>query len=153
MDLLVVAVGALEGECGLFRRNGVFCGGSRNVLEGSQGDVVCPAVQRRSPCGCDDAGGDLAIRKLLQSQFHFTEGNADMGSLANTTNQIRKLTTNRAVVKNRKWNVFRSVNNSKILWDPSIKPKGLFGGHLNVRSLMSKNEQIRHLLMDSNLDF
>ncbi|XDV15471.1 hypothetical protein PO909_015550 [Leuciscus waleckii] len=33
---VVAAVGALEGECGLFRRNGVFCGGSRSALEGSQ---------------------------------------------------------------------------------------------------------------------
>ena len=34
-----------------------------------------------------------------------------------------------------------------------MKPKGIFGGHLNIRSLMSKHEEIKDLLMDSNLDF
>ncbi len=33
------------------------------------------------------------------------------------------------------------------------KPKGLLGGHLNIRSILSKSEQIQHLLLDSNLDF
>lgn len=39
------------------------------------------------------------------------------------------------------------------MWDPRAKPKGLLGGHLNVRSILSKSEQIQHLLLDSNLDF
>ncbi|XP_026111143.1 uncharacterized protein LOC113086211 isoform X1 [Carassius auratus] len=90
-----VGVSALDGECGLFRRSGVFCGGSRSVLEGNQGDVVgpdgVPAVQRRSPCGCDDAGGDLTIQKLLQSQSHFTEGNAGTGSLATIGNSTKQI--------------------------------------------------------------
>ncbi|XP_026111145.1 uncharacterized protein LOC113086211 isoform X2 [Carassius auratus] len=76
-------------------RSGVFCGGSRSVLEGNQGDVVgpdgVPAVQRRSPCGCDDAGGDLTIQKLLQSQSHFTEGNAGTGSLATIGNSTKQI--------------------------------------------------------------
>lgn len=38
-------------------------------------------------------------------------------------------------------------------WDPTAKPKGLLGGHLNIRSLISKSDQIQHLLLDSNLDF
>jgi len=36
------------------------------------------------------------------------------------------------------------------LW---AEPRGLLGGHLNIRSLLSKSEQIQHLLLGSNLDF
>lgn len=33
------------------------------------------------------------------------------------------------------------------------KPKGILGGHLNIRSILPKRDQIQHLLTDSNLDF
>lgn len=35
----------------------------------------------------------------------------------------------------------------------TVKPKGIFGGHLNIRSLMPKRDEIRTLLVDSNVDF
>ena len=60
---------------------------------------------------------------------------------------------NQAITKHRKWKVFQTVNHSRIIWDPKVKPKGLFGGHLNIRSIVSKSDQIQHLLMESNLDF
>ena len=40
-----------------------------------------------------------------------------------------------------------------MLWDPRSKPRGLLGGHINIRSLVSKSDQIEHLLNNSNLDF
>lgn len=54
------------------------------------------------------------------------------------------------ISENRK--IFHTVNHSRIIWDPQSKPKGILGGHLNVRSLKSKADKI-HLLLDSNLDF
>lgn len=37
--------------------------------------------------------------------------------------------------------------------EPMSKPKGILGGHLNIRSILPKRDQIEHLLTDSNLDF
>lgn len=67
-------------------------------------------------------------------------------------NVNRKL-LNPGIAKNRKRNVFQTVNHSRTVWDPEAKPKGLLCGHLNIRSILSKSEQIEHLLLDSNLDF
>lgn len=38
-------------------------------------------------------------------------------------------------------------NCAKVVWDPRVKPKGIFGGHLNISS-----DEIRSLLPGSNLD-
>lgn len=45
------------------------------------------------------------------------------------------------------------MNHAKVIWDPKTKPKGIVGGHLNIRSITSKIDQIQHLLTDSNLDY
>ena len=60
---------------------------------------------------------------------------------------------NIAISKNRKLNLFQTVNHSRIIWDPKSKPRGILGGHLNIRSFKSKSDQIHQLLLDSNLDF
>lgn len=41
----------------------------------------------------------------------------------------------------------------KILWEQKFKPKGIFGGHINIRSIVQKSEEIQQLLSDSNLDY
>ncbi len=56
-------------------------------------------------------------------------------------------------MKQRKLNIFQTVNNARVLWDPLAKPKGLLGGHLNICSVIAKSDQIKHLLLKSNLDF
>lgn len=53
----------------------------------------------------------------------------------------------------RKLNFFKTVNQSKVIWDPQSKPRGLLGGRLNIRSVISEIDQINHILTDSNLDF
>ncbi len=63
------------------------------------------------------------------------------------------LRINKAIIKHRKWKVFKTVNNSRLIWDAHSKPKGLLGGHINIRSILSKCEQVQHLLQESNLDF
>ena len=69
------------------------------------------------------------------------------------TQSVNRKRLNSGIAKNRKWEVFQTVNHSRIVWDPKAKTKGLLGGHLNIRSILSKSEQIQHLLLDSNLDF
>lgn len=115
------------------------------ALARNSGNIAHPVhgttVQQKSPYGSNNAGENSPTRQLLQLHLHSIENKANISSLAttgSTTKQNRKLTTNLAVVKNRKWNVFRTVNNSKIIWDSSLKQKGLLGVHLNVRSLISK---------------
>lgn len=53
----------------------------------------------------------------------------------------------------RKFELFKPVNQAKVLWDRRLKPKGLLGGHLKIRSIISKTVQVEGLLMDLNLDF
>lgn len=58
-----------------------------------------------------------------------------------------------ALTKQQRYRLFQTVNHAKVLWDPEVKPKGVFGGHLNIRSAVSKSEQLEQLLTHSNLDF
>lgn len=38
----------------------------------------------------------------------------------------------------RKFELFQPVNQAKVLWDRRLKPKGLLGGHLKIRSIVWK---------------
>jgi len=60
---------------------------------------------------------------------------------------------NPAVKKHIAYQTFQTVNHAKVVWDPKRKPRGLLGAHLNIRSIISKTEQLTHLLANSNLDF
>lgn len=55
--------------------------------------------------------------------------------------------------KYRSCKLFQTLNEAKKIWDPGYKNKGLLGGHLNVRSLTSKREQMEHLMINFNIDF
>lgn len=55
--------------------------------------------------------------------------------------------------KQRNFLLFQTTNHAKVLWVPRAKPKGLLGGHLNIRRVASKTDQLEKLLMDSNQDF
>lgn len=70
-----------------------------------------------------------------------------------TTCSVHSKILNVVITKNRKLNIFQTVNHSRIIWDPKLKPRGVLGGHLNIRSFKSKRDQIHQLLLDSNLDF
>lgn len=65
----------------------------------------------------------------------------------------KKQQINGAIVKHRKYKFFESLNNAHVKWDLKAKPRGLLGGHLNIRSIMSKYDQVQSLLSESNLDF
>ncbi len=49
--------------------------------------------------------------------------------------------------------IFQTVNQAKVIWDPKVKSRGIFGGHLNIKSSLRKYDKIKALLLDSNLDF
>lgn len=70
---------------------------------------------------------------------------------ASPNNSKRKI--NPAIVKHRGIKLFRTVNQARMLWDFQAKPSGLLGGHLNIRSAIPKEDQLQHLLYESNLDF
>ncbi|MEQ2189935.1 hypothetical protein GOODEAATRI_030422 [Goodea atripinnis] len=43
-----------------------------------------------------------------------------------------------AINKQKHYLFFQTVNHARVVWDPALKPKGIFGGHLNIRSLIPK---------------
>lgn len=47
---------------------------------------------------------------------------------------------------------FQTLNNAKIISDSRSKPKGILVGHINIRSIVNKTEQMEHLLSESNID-
>lgn len=71
---------------------------------------------------------------------------ANNGGADNTT-QTRP-EDNHAAQKQKQYLFFETVNHARVLWEPTCKPKGILGGQLNIRSLISKKDQIAALLMD-----
>lgn len=69
-----------------------------------------------------------------------------MSPVKQTVFRQRQKGLNPTVRKHRRMNFFQILNHSKILWDPRSKPKGLLGGHLNSGSIVSKSNQLQHLL-------
>lgn len=65
----------------------------------------------------------------------------------------QKPTTGAVVSKQSSQRIFSTVNHAKVKWDKNSKPKGIFGAHLNIRSLLPKHDEIKSLLMESNLHF
>ncbi len=80
-------------------------------------------------------------------------GDSTRSTKASATTLNVSTCRNPAVRKQSVCRIFQTVNHAKVLWDPNVKPRGLFGGHLNIRSIASKNKQLSHLLSNSNLDF
>lgn len=84
-----------------------------------------------------NTGGDYTLVSTFDVQ---TSDKHHMNSPDKHTHKKNKCgEVNRAIRKNRKWKVFPTVNNSRIIWDPKAKPKGILGGHQNIRSLKSKS--------------
>ena len=59
---------------------------------------------------------------------------------------------NPAIKKQHKMPFFKTLNNAKTIWDSRSKPSGILLGHINIRSIVNKTEQMEHLLSDSNID-
>lgn len=68
-------------------------------------------------------------------------------------NSKTKGTINHDAQKQKPFQLFQTVNHARVIWDSKLKSKGILGGHLNIRSIILKRDQVEHLLMNSNLDF
>jgi exonuclease III len=96
-----------------------------------------------------DAGACTGERQRVTPQTQTTA--ADFCN----ANQLTLPTKHRNPVfkRHRTNKIFRTLNQARVIWDPLSKVKGLFGGHLNIRSMKPKREQLEHLLCSSNIDF
>ena len=94
---------------------------------------------------CQTANPDI-VRPAKCAAFTGT------GTRGNIPPTIPTQTTSTSL-KQQQMKLFQTVNHASVLWDAKSKPKGIFGGHLNIRSIISKTEQLEHLLTDSNIDY
>lgn len=72
---------------------------------------------------------------------------------ANIANKRNRRLPNSATLKHWKFMVFETLNNSKLIWDLTHKPKGILCAHLNIQSILTKSDHVHHLLDDSNIEF
>lgn len=111
---------------------GVGVGGVRRVLGGS----------RRSSLQSDDFAGTLG-GSCFSSGLEVHAGLSRPQSSATTskkgalrvpivTQNVNRKLLNPGIAKNRKWEVFQTVNHSRTMWDPRAKPKGLLGQWFSI---------------------
>ncbi len=96
----------------------------------------------------------LAITLLLASDVHQNPGpnfNKD-NARPFGVNRLQGTFKLRAHNETKGFHLFKTANHEKLLWDSRSKPKGLLMGHLNIRSVASKTEQLEQLLTNSNFD-
>lgn len=55
--------------------------------------------------------------------------------------------------KQRELEFFQTINHAQVIWNYQSKPKGILGGHINIRSILPKMDQIHNLLTGSNPDY
>lgn len=65
---------------------------------------------------------------------------------------VKLKSLNPAIKKQHKMHFFQTLKNAQIIWDSRSQPKGLLLGHINIRSIVNKTEQMEHLLSESNID-
>lgn len=140
------------GVGGVLGAHGVGVGGVRHVLGGSRGASLQSDGFAGMSGGSRVSSGPGVYAGLARPRGSVTTSTCALRVPIVMQNVNRKQ-LNPWIAKNKKWEVFQTVNHSRTVWDPKAKPKGLLGGHLNIRSILSKSEQIQHLLLDSNLDF
>lgn len=100
-----------------------------------------------------DTGDGTALTRMLNVPAMVDSGLTKPRVIEKTVLNVNRKVVNPAIIKNRKWEVFQTVNHSRTVWDSKVKPRGILGGHLNIRSINMKSLQVHHLLTDSNLDF
>lgn len=83
-----------------------------------------------------------------------TMSGRNIGQMLMTPVPSRSIPTNPtqaiSCLKQQQMKLFQTVNQANVLWDVKTKLKGIFGGHLNIWSIVSKTEQLEHLLMGIN---
>lgn len=96
--------------------------------------------------------GGIGVTKLGELNEDKGNGSWKVQCKPKTLTRMKKLYME-AVNKHNHHLFFQTVNHARVVWAWVLKPKGIFGEHLNIRSLMPECEEIRTLLVDSNSDF
>ncbi len=148
----------------------VNCGAEISGPSGCKlGDVGClaklpldilqdvPMLERPELCNSsvlDSESFGESKPSLICKQYNVLSGVKQTNKLqAPYENSKTKGAINHAAQKQKQFKLFQTVNHAIVIWDSKLKPKGILGGHLNIRSITSKRDQVEHLLMNSNLDF
>lgn len=142
-------------DVGLIRRDlrvqGTLTGGTR-----SENWEMVVGVDNGSDelGGCGVKGGKHAGPTSTQQSQRRRKGVRTRDQLLDDTYQLRAVTDEcRSTMKQKEHRFFQTVNHAKIVWNNKSKLRGILGGHLNIRSLMPKLDQVHILLTESNLDY
>ena len=117
---------------------------------------VLPVVSEHEPpeSGFSNYNLNLGHGDLMNNLSFLDCGDLDRSTVCPTKSADDSAARcNPAVKRQRLFKTFQTVNHAKVLWDPKLKPRGLFGGQFNIRSITPKSNQLIHLLSDSNMDF
>ncbi len=104
----------------------------RGVSDGSAGNPDCSCVFREAGLGVKMTGTVAAVPQTCFSNSPDLENVAD-----------GKIHLAYDCSKKHQNLFFQTVNHAKVIWDPTVKSRGIFGGHLNIRSLTLKCDEIR----------
>ncbi len=152
---VAAGVGFMEVERPLDNLTGF--GGPRRVLRGLSGTELSSGAGLEifgsaGLSACWRSGGDADPR----STSDFIDLNLTLDNIHGVRTKMKgvnKRVIYPSILKHRKWKIFQTLNQSRIVWDPKAKMKGLLCGHLNIRSIKLKSDQVHHILLNSNLDF
>lgn len=135
------------------RGTGAFHSWLRNNPESSHGPAAGPTRVQHSVQTIDNIRSHLPGLRcepgVKQSDINgrsdakMNNGNDNQHKPSNAGKTIPKhqrhaTTNNIAAPRQKVSKIFQTVNHAKILWDQKLKPKGIFGGHLNIREALSK---------------
>ena len=122
----------------------LFAASSAAMVLGQPGTTSGTSIRVRWAPGVDSCGAPAIDCHSLGELFV----TADECQQRWTPERAKKHFTNRAVQKQRQLRLFQTVNHAKIIWNSECKPKGILGGHINIRSILPKIDQIRNVLKD-----
>lgn len=126
-------------------------------LRNQTGELSKECLHQNAQLGPAEAGQpDLPTEsELSRSCYHMETRRKYVGKWATSKSCTRndRSAPGHVEGKQKQFRFFQTVNHAKVIWDTKTKPKGIVGGHLNIRSIISKRDQVQHLLTNSNLDY
>ena len=113
------------------------------------GEPRTPPRPLAAPCGFVPTVRDLAAERAAPPTAP-TAGEQTLAEGRSFTTKVKH--RNPVFKRHRSIKCFQTLNQAKIVWDPRHKARGLLCGHLNIRSMVNKREQLEDLLVNSNID-
>lgn len=125
--------------------------GARSMMHitAAEGTAAYAVVRTAEHAGLSEVplSTGTAAASQIQQQTDYTP------KLQQTLTTAMHRHRNPILKKHRSIKLFQTLNQARTIWDPCHKNRGLLGGHLNIRSITPKREQLEHLLINSNIDF